>query len=139
VDPGLVADALPTLPEGRRLGWLDCSMAALADPARATRRGDAALEPSRYPSSDVDLALVVDESVNVDDVKEVLRSAAGVLCESIACFDAYRGAGVPAGHRSLAMRIRLCAPDRTLSEEALADVRGRMIDAAQARLSATLR
>jgi phenylalanyl-tRNA synthetase beta chain len=139
VDPGLVAGAVPSLADGRRVGWLDCSMASLLDPACATRRGDAAHEPSRYPSSDVDLALVVAESVNLDDVKRVLRDAAGELCESIACFDAYRGPGVPEGHRSLAVRIRLCAPDRTLSEEALATTRGTMIDAAVARLSATLR
>ena len=112
--------AVPALDAGRRLGWLDL-VAARRSRTPSGRRGAArsAVVPSRYPSSDVDLALVVDESVGVDDVKRVLRDAAGALCESVACFDAYRGAGVPDGHRSLALRVRLCAPDRTLSEAEL--------------------
>jgi phenylalanyl-tRNA synthetase beta chain len=139
VDPAVVARAVPSLAEGRRLGWLDCSLTRLTDPGCARRASDAAREVSRYPSSDLDLALVVDESINVDDVKAVLCEAAGELCESIACFDAYRGPGVPEGRRSLALRIRLCAPDRTLSEELLAATRGRVIAEAESRLGATLR
>jgi phenylalanyl-tRNA synthetase beta chain len=139
VDPSVVERAVPSLGEGRRLGWLDCSLDALCDPAQARRRTEEASQPSRYPSSDVDLALVVAESVHVEDVKQVLCDAAGELCESVACFDAYRGGVVPEAHRSLALRVRLCAPDRTLSEAELTATRGRMIDAAQARLSATLR
>jgi phenylalanyl-tRNA synthetase beta chain len=139
VDPSVAERAVPSLAAGRRLGWLDLSLDALCDPAQSPRRTEEASIPSRYPSSDVDLALVVAESVHVDDVKQVLRDAAGELCESVVCFDAYRGGVVPEAHRSLAMRVRLCAADRTLSEEELAATRGRMIDAARARLSATLR
>jgi phenylalanyl-tRNA synthetase beta chain len=82
---------------------------------------------------------VVDETVTVHEVKTVLRDAAGALCESIVCFDAYRGSGVPEGSRSLALRVRLGAEDRTLSEAALTAARAAMIDAASARLGATLR
>jgi len=139
VAPEVAARAVPTLEAGRRLGWLDVDLLALGDPARATRRDEAASMPSRYPSSDVDLALVLDEAVHVDEVKRVLAEAAGEWCESVRCFDAYRGPGVPDGHRSLALRVRLCAPDRTLSEAALSEVRAAMIDAATTSLAATLR
>jgi phenylalanyl-tRNA synthetase beta chain len=138
VDPDVVARAIPGL-DARRLGFVDCSLGVLADRELALRESDVAHVPSRYPTSDVDLALLLDESVHVEDLKAVLRGAAGELCESVECFDAYRGAGVPAGSRSLAMRVRLCAQDRTLSEEELAVTRGAMIDAATATLSATLR
>jgi phenylalanyl-tRNA synthetase beta chain len=82
---------------------------------------------------------VLDEAVGVHEVKEVLRDAAGDLCESVACFDAYRGSGVPAGSRSLALRVRLGAEDRTLSEAELTATRVAMIDAATTRLGAALR
>jgi phenylalanyl-tRNA synthetase beta chain len=95
--------------------------------------------PSRFPSSDVDLAFVVDAAVPVSKVKAVLKEAAGELCESITCFDAYRGAGVPEGARSLALRVRLCSKERTLDDTELTAVRGALIDAAAARLSASLR
>jgi phenylalanyl-tRNA synthetase beta chain len=139
VDPVVAARAVPGLDAGRRLGWLDLSLGVLADPELARRRSEIAVVPSRYPTSDVDLALVVDEAVGVHEVKAVLAEAAGELCESVACFDAYRGPGVPAGSRSLAVRVRLGAPDRTLSEVALSATRAAMIDAAVARLGATLR
>jgi phenylalanyl-tRNA synthetase beta chain len=139
VDPDIAARAIPGLDDGRRLGWLDLSMGVLADHDATPRASEIASVPSRYPTSDVDLAFVLDESVHVEDLKVVLGGAAGELCESVECFDAYRGPGVPVGSRSLAMRVRLCASDRTLSEEELASTRAKMIDAATRSLSATLR
>jgi phenylalanyl-tRNA synthetase beta chain len=139
VDPGVAARAIPGLDDGRRLGWLDLDLGVLSDHEAVPRASEIATVPSRFPTSDVDLAFVLDESVHVEDLKAALCDAAGELCESVECFDAYRGPGVPTGSRSLAMRVRLCAPDRTLSEEALASTRARMIDAATQRLSATLR
>ena len=50
----------------------------------------------------------------------------------------YRGPGVPEGHRSLAYRLRLQAPDRTLTDADVASVRERSI-AAAAAVGATLR
>jgi phenylalanyl-tRNA synthetase beta chain len=139
VDPVVAARAVPGLDPARRLGWLDLSLGVLADPALVARRSEVAVVPSRFPTSDVDLALVVAEGIGVHELKAVLREAAGGLCESVACFDAYRGAGVPAGSRSLAMRVRLGAEDRTLSEAQLSEVRGAMIVAATERLGAALR
>ncbi|HEV3329197.1 MAG TPA: phenylalanine--tRNA ligase subunit beta [Acidimicrobiales bacterium] len=139
VDPVVAARAVPGLDPGRRLGWLDLSLGAIADPAAAPRRSEVAVVPSRFPTSDVDLALVLDEAVGVFEVKAVLRDAAGELCESVACFDAYRGSGVAEGSRSLALRVRLGASDRTLSEAELTATRAAMIDAATTRLGATLR
>ena len=130
---------MPARRPHRRLGWLELSLDALSDPSRATRRSDVAVVPSRYPTSDVDLALVVDEAVGVHAVKAALREAAAGLCESVRCFDAYRGPGVPDGARSLALRVRLGADDRTLSEAELSATRAAMIDAAAAQLGARLR
>jgi phenylalanyl-tRNA synthetase beta chain len=130
---------VPGLEPLRRLGWLQLSLDALADPSQALRRTDVAVVPSRYPTSDVDLALVVDESVGVHAVKATLREAAGGLCESVRCFDAYRGPGVPDGARSLALRVRLGADDRTLSSASLSAARAAMIDAATTTLAARLR
>jgi phenylalanyl-tRNA synthetase beta chain len=139
VDPVVARRAVPSLEPTRRLGWLDVSLERLADPMAARRRPEVAELPSRFPTSDVDLALVVDGSVGVHEVKAALRDAAGELCESVACFDAYRGPGVPDGARSLALRVRLVAADRTLSEAELSAARAAMIDAASRRLGASLR
>jgi phenylalanyl-tRNA synthetase beta chain len=57
---------------------------------------------------------------------------------SLDIFDIYRGKGVAEGSRSLAFRLRLQAPDRTLTDDEVAGVRQKCIDAA-AKLGATLR
>ena len=72
-------------------------------------------------------------------VEKTLRHAAGELLESLALFDVYRGVGMPPGTRSLAYRLRLCAPDRTLTDEEVAEVRARCIAAVEQAHGARLR
>ncbi|HWE55496.1 MAG TPA: phenylalanine--tRNA ligase subunit beta [Acidimicrobiales bacterium] len=118
-----------------RVGWVSLSLDALAGVARRPRLvGDI----SRYPASDVDLAFVVDEAVPAADVVAAVRSAGGDLVEDVTLFDVYRGERVGAGVRSLALRARFRALDRTLTDTELADLRQGLIDAA-AGVGATLR
>jgi phenylalanyl-tRNA synthetase beta chain len=133
VDPEvLVAFGLPHT----RIGWLDLDLVALT---AAPCRSDQSVPVSRYPSSDVDLAFVVDDDVPAARLQGLLRAAAGDLGESVELFDVYRGAGVDAHKRSLAFRLRFCALDHTLTEAEVAGLRQRCIDAVQNALPATLR
>jgi phenylalanyl-tRNA synthetase beta chain len=119
-----------------RVGWLELDLDALA---AAGRRAAAARPVSRFPSSDVDLAFVLDEGVPAGDLEDVLREAGGELLESVRLFDVYRGPALPLGTRGLAYRLRLCAPDRTLSAQEVAEARERCVAAARDRLGASLR
>jgi phenylalanyl-tRNA synthetase beta chain len=93
---------------------------------------------SRYPSSDIDLAFVVGEDVTAQQVRSAIAGAAGELLVDVDLFDVYRGPGIADGHRSLAFRIRLQAPDHTLTDAEVATVRRAIINAAAER-GATLR
>ncbi len=93
---------------------------------------------SRFPSSDLDLAFVAPDSVTAEKVDKAIRQAAGALLVDLALFDVYRGAGVPAGSRSLAYRLRLQALDRTLGDSELTDLRTKVINGV-AKLGATIR
>lgn len=93
---------------------------------------------SRYPSSDLDLAFVVPESVEAERVDKAIRQGAGKLLVDVALFDVYRGDRVPTGTRSLAYRLRLQAADRNLTDSDIADVR-RGVEAAATKLGADLR
>ncbi len=103
----------------RRLGWLEIDLGLLFDEEAIPRRVASSGSVSRFPSSDIDLALLVDDTHSADAVERVLRTAAGDLLESVALFDVYRGTGVPEGQRSLAYRLRLLRsgpdPDRRRS------------------------
>jgi phenylalanyl-tRNA synthetase beta chain len=94
---------------------------------------------STQPVAKEDLALVVEESVPAADVAAAVRAGIGAWCESLRLFDVYRGHPVPAGHKSLAFSLRLRAPDRTLTEDDLAELRARAVQAAFAATGATLR
>ena len=72
-------------------------------------------------------------------VERTLRHAGGDLLESVALFDVYGGPGLPPGTRSLAYRLRLCAPDRTLTDEEVAELRAGCIAAVEQAHGAPLR
>ncbi|HXX88915.1 MAG TPA: phenylalanine--tRNA ligase subunit beta [Acidimicrobiales bacterium] len=121
----------------RRVGWLEVDLGALL--VDAPRRSPVVGPISRFPSSDVDLAFVVRDSVAAAVLEATLREAAGDLLEHLVLFDAYRGEGVPDDARSLAYRLRLCSVDRTLTDADVAEVRARCIAAVARAQGATLR
>jgi phenylalanyl-tRNA synthetase beta chain len=123
----------------RRIGWLEVDLGLLFDEGVVARRALVAAAVSRFPSSDIDLALVVGDDVPVDVVADVLGRAAGELLESVALFDVYRGPGIAPGARSLAFRLRFCSRDHTLTDEEVGELRVRCIDAVAKECGAVLR
>ena len=95
----------------------------------APRRSERMREVSRFPASDVDLAFLVDDGVPAAAVEGTLLGAAGELLEDLRLFDVYRSEQLGEGRRSLAYRLRFRAPDRTLTDGEVADIRQRCIDA----------
>ncbi len=73
-------------------------------------------EIGRFPEVDRDLAIVVPEATASAAVEGVIRAHAGDLLRGAALFDIYRGVPLEASEKSLAFRLRLGAPDRTLTE-----------------------
>ena len=119
-----------------RVAWLQLDLQQVLEGPRTRRR----YRPvSKYPPSDVDLAFVVPDGVAAVQVERALRASAGSLLARIELFDVYRGPGVPEGSRSLAYRLRFQAPDRTLTDTEVAEIRQRCIDETSRRTGATLR
>lgn len=102
---------------------------------------DAVTAPSvsTFPVAKEDVALVVDEEVPAAHVAQALRDGGGPLLESVRLFDEYRGSQIPEGRKSLAFALRLRAPDRTLSDVEVAEVRQSAVAAAAERFDAVLR
>jgi phenylalanyl-tRNA synthetase beta chain len=78
---------------------------------------------SMFPAVVQDIAVVVDEDVPAAEVEEAIREAGGDLLERVALFDLYRGEQVGEGRKSLALRLEFRAPDRTLTDEEVAERR----------------
>jgi phenylalanyl-tRNA synthetase beta chain len=92
-----------------------------------------------YPAVEQDLALVVDAGLPAAAVIESLRRAGGRLLEDVAVFDLYEGAQVAEGKKSIAFRVSFRAPDRTLSETEVNQLRAAMLKKVSAEVGAELR
>ena len=89
----------------------------------AAPRSHAEYEPIPVtPAVEMDLALLVPESMAAARVEEVIREGAGDLLESLALLDEYRGKGIEPGMRSLMWRLTLRHAERTLRDK---EVEGR--------------
>ncbi|MGO9013758.1 MAG: phenylalanine--tRNA ligase subunit beta [Dissulfurispiraceae bacterium] len=71
----------------------------------------------RYPYSERDTALVVDESLESAEIVALLKSYSSDLIEDVSLFDVYQGKNIPEGKKSIAFSIRYRASDRTLKDE----------------------
>ena len=77
--------------------------------------------------------------VPAEDVVEVARRAGGKLVRSVRVFDVYEGDQVPPDKRSLALRVVMRSPERTLGEKDIASVRAKILAALEREFEATLR
>jgi len=92
-----------------------------------------------YPAVKEDLAFVVDEAVPAAELVAAAREAAGPELRAMRVFDVYRGEQVGSGKKSIAFAVAFQSPERTLSDEDAAAVRGRIVDALRERFGAELR
>ena len=134
---GAVGEVDPDVVAGHglsgRVAWLEVDLDRLLHAPRLART---ARSVSRFPASDIDLALVVANRVAAADIADTARAAVGALLEELSLFDVYR---LDAERRSLAFRLRLRAPDRTLDEAEIAAARDRVVQAVADTHGALLR
>jgi phenylalanyl-tRNA synthetase beta chain len=72
--------------------------------------------PRRFPYVERDLALMVDATLPAGNLMDVLKGYDELL-ESVGIFDVYEGKGIPKGKKSVGIRLRYRAGDRTLTDE----------------------
>ena len=140
--------------DGNTVGWIGSIHPQLArmldlDPhtcvfeieyAAISRGRLAAFTPiSRYPSIRRDLAVVVDAGIEAAELREVAGEAAGELLQEVVIFDVYQGKGVETGRKSIALGLILQDYSRTLTEQDIESVVGRVTDRLGEKLGASLR
>jgi phenylalanyl-tRNA synthetase beta chain len=141
LQPGRAADVLIG---GDVIGWLgevhplvaqaftaDVPVVAfeldLAALVRAAKDVKTFTDVARFPSIELDVALLVPEDVTAERIEQSSRSAGGKLLESVSIFDVYRGQGVPAGKKSVAIALTYRAADRTLTAEEVTAAHERLV------------
>ena len=93
----------------------------------------------RFPSIKRDLALVVDETVPVGAIRDLIRENGGEELVSAELFDLYRGSQVPRGKKSVAFSLTFLSPVRTMKEEEIEPIVSSILKALERSFSASLR
>ena len=86
----------------------------------------------RFPASTRDLALLCDDTLPVLAIEKTIKAQVGDILESVALFDHYKGAQIPAGKKSLAFAISMRAADRTLTDAQVNAAMERVLNALSA-------
>ncbi len=117
------------------VAWFEIDFGAVAAlaPDQMTYR-----DVTSFPAVLQDIAVLVADDVPAARVEAVVREAAGDLLVGVSVFDLYRGAQVGEGRKSLALRLEFRAPDRTLTDDEVAERRG-AIETALAAIDGRLR
>jgi phenylalanyl-tRNA synthetase beta chain len=92
-----------------------------------------------YPPALEDLAVIVDEGLAADRVKEVIQQGGGKTVTEVKLFDVYRGEQIGPGKKSLAYSLTYQSPDHTLTDQELVQTRQRIIRRLEQELGAHLR
>jgi len=93
----------------------------------------------RYPGTSLDISLIVDDNVSNEQIIKVIRTVGSKLLKEVRLFDLYKGEKIPKGKKSLAYSLIYRASDRTLTDEEVMKVQGRVIAALEKNLGAEIR
>ncbi|MEZ5156086.1 MAG: phenylalanine--tRNA ligase subunit beta [Solirubrobacterales bacterium] len=97
--------------------------------AAATTGDERYEDVTTHPAVAEDIAVVADAGVGAERIRETILEAGGALLARAEVFDVYEGEQVPEGKRSLALRLDFRAPDRTLTDAEVAEVRAGIVAA----------
>ena len=91
-----------------------------------------------HPAIGEDLAVVAEREIPAERIRAVVAGAGGELLRAVTIFDVYEGEQVSEGQRSIALRLEFRAPDRTLTDAEVAELRSAIV-AALGSIGASLR
>jgi phenylalanyl-tRNA synthetase beta chain len=134
-DTGWLGELHPTLLEGEWGAFeLDLGALAASVPGRIVYE-----DVITYPATLQDIAVAVDEDVEVGALVDAAREAGGELVREARVFDVYRGDQVGAGRKSVAIHLAFQSSERTLTEEEATTAREAIVAALADRFGAELR
>jgi phenylalanyl-tRNA synthetase beta chain len=94
---------------------------------------------SKFPSIRRDVAVVIDEKISLNQLKETVKNAATGILENFQLFDVYQGKGIDSGRKSVAFGLTFQECSRTLQEADVEEAMAPILSALTEQLGATLR
>lgn len=96
-------------------------------------------ELPKYPAVTRDIAMLVDKTVPVADIENVIKKASGKMLESLQLFDVYEGKQIPEGKKSVAYSAIYRSTDRSLTGDEVQKVFDKVVKNLENQIGAQLR
>jgi phenylalanyl-tRNA synthetase beta chain len=111
----------------------------IPEPKVKPTRAKPPLELSPFQPIERDFAFVVDQSIRAGDLIRAAQSADRKLISKIAVFDVYQGSGIEPGKKSIAIAVMLQPRDKTMTDQEIEAVAGKIVAEVKKRTGAVLR
>jgi phenylalanyl-tRNA synthetase beta chain len=111
----------------------------IPEPKVKPTRAKPPLELSPFQPIERDFAFVVEQSIRSGDLVRAAQSADRRLISKIAVFDVYQGAGIEPGKKSIAIAVTLQPRDKTMTDQEIEAVAGKIVAEVKKRTGAMLR
>ena len=94
---------------------------------------------SKFPSVSRDLALLIDKSVEFEQIEQIAHQTEKKLLKSVELFDVYEGKNLPEGKKSYAVNFILQDETKTLNDKQIEAIMTKLINNLKQKLNAELR
>ena len=92
----------------------------------------------KYPATVRDMALIVDEDLEIGRIEQAVRELAPDILENIRLFDVYRGKQLEDGKKSVAFSLRYRDKNKTLTDSRVDEAHGKIVEMLKERFGAVL-
>jgi phenylalanyl-tRNA synthetase beta chain len=76
-----------------------------------------AIDPPRFPEVHRDIAVLIDKTVQFDQLRDIVLKEGGELVKTVRLFDIYEGQNIPEGKKSYAINVVLQDMEKTLTDK----------------------
>lgn len=93
----------------------------------------------KYPAVTRDMALIVDDTVLVQEIEDIIHKQGGNMLEKVKLFDVYKGKQIEEGKKSVAYSLAYRLENKTLTDAEVNKVHDKILRTLENRLGAQLR
>ena len=94
---------------------------------------------AEYPETDYDISMLFDSSASWEEIREVIVKKESGIIKNAAFVDEYRGKQIPAGKKSVTIRLTIGSKEKTLTSEEIENAANSVMKQLNKRMGAELR
>lgn len=95
--------------------------------------------PSRFPDTYRDIAMLMDTETTSAAILDCIKGVKNDKIRTVEIFDLYTGDNIPAGHKSIAVRVRYGSFERTLTDDEVNKVHQKIVNSLISELNIQIR